>query len=73
MAHVTLPLNADQVALLCSAEPGGVAARTLRGHSELRWLAHLGLLSTDDGARHRLTEAGRRRIARDPTEIPSCA
>ena len=58
VAHVTLPLNADQIALLCSAEPGGVAARTLKGHSELRWLAHLGLLSTDDGARHRLNRRG---------------
>lgn len=73
VAHVMLPLNADQIALLCAAEPEGLAARTLRAHSELRWLAHLGLLSTDDGARHRLTEAGLRRIARDPAQISACA
>lgn len=61
-------LNHDQLALLSSAEPAGVAARTIRAHSELRWLAHLGLLCTDDGARHRLTDAGRLRLAGDEFE-----
>jgi len=61
-------LNHVQLALLSSAEPAGVAARTIRAHSELRWLAHLGLLCTDDGAKHRLTDAGRLRLASDEFE-----
>ena len=70
---VTLPLSVVQIALLSSAEPEGVASRTLRGHSELRWLAHLGLLCTEDGAKHRLTEAGRRLLSRDVSGSPACA
>jgi hypothetical protein len=61
-------LNHVQLCLLSSAEPAGVAARTIRAHSELRWLAHLGLLCTDDGSRHCLTDAGRLRLASDEFE-----
>jgi hypothetical protein len=56
-------LNHVQLALLSSAEPTGVAARTIRAHSELRWLAHLGLLCSDDGANYLLTDSGRLRLA----------
>lgn len=56
------PLSRRQIALLAEAESSGVAARTMRAHSELRWLEHLGLLSTRDGARHELTDSGRRAL-----------
>ena len=57
------PLTDLQLALLAKTASSAVAASTLRTHSELRWLEHLGLVALDGSGRFAITADGLARLA----------
>ena len=61
-------LTASQLALLAKTASGSMSASTLRAHSELRWLEHLGLVELDDDGRFAITADGLARLAGEATD-----
>lgn len=60
MSH---PLTPNQFALLARVEAAALSASTLRTHSELRWLEHLGLVAVNRDGRFAITADGLARMA----------
>lgn len=55
-------LTPAQFELLARAAEAPMAASTLRTHSELRWLEHLGLVELDRDGRFAITATGEARL-----------